>query len=77
MKQVTQVGVDVDSEALVCAMQCAGQRMPVAAYFAHSRRPCGAAREREPQRRQKSLGGKPASTGWVLLARAQEYQPAA
>jgi hypothetical protein len=25
MKQVSQVGVDVDSEKLVCAMQCAGR----------------------------------------------------
>ena len=32
MKQVTQVGVDVDSEALVCAMQRAGQRQPLARF---------------------------------------------
>ena len=30
MKQANQVGVDVDSEKLVCAMQRAGQRMPLA-----------------------------------------------
>jgi transposase len=32
MKQVNQVGVDVDSEKLVCAMQQAGQRMPLATF---------------------------------------------
>jgi hypothetical protein len=32
MKQVNQVGVDVDSEKLVCAMQCAGHRMPLATF---------------------------------------------
>jgi len=32
MKQVTQVGVDVDSEELVCAMQRAGQRQPLARF---------------------------------------------
>ena len=32
MKQVSQVGVDVDSEKLVCAMQQAGQRMPLATF---------------------------------------------
>jgi transposase len=32
MKQVNDVGVDVDSKGLVCAMQCAGQRVPVAAF---------------------------------------------
>src|ERR1700680_3180774 len=32
MKQVNQVGVDVDSEALVCAMQRAGQRLPLARF---------------------------------------------
>ena len=32
MNQVNQVGVDVDSEALVCAMQCAGQRRPLATF---------------------------------------------
>ena len=32
MKQVTQVGVDVDSEALVCAMQRAEQRLPLARF---------------------------------------------
>ena len=32
MKQVTQVGVDVDSEELVCAMQRAGQRQPLASF---------------------------------------------
>lgn len=32
MKQVSQVGVDVDSEKLVCAMQCAGHRMPLATF---------------------------------------------
>jgi transposase len=32
MKQVTQVGVDVDSEALVCAMQRAEQRLPLATF---------------------------------------------
>jgi transposase len=32
MKQVTQVGVDVDSEKLVCAMQRAGQRQPLATF---------------------------------------------
>ena len=32
MKQVNEVGVDVDSKGLVCAMQCAGQRVPVAAF---------------------------------------------
>ncbi len=32
MKQVTQVGVDVDSEELVCAMQRAGQRQPLATF---------------------------------------------
>ena len=30
MKQVNQVGVDVDSQELVCAMQRGGQRMPLA-----------------------------------------------
>jgi len=30
MKQVNQIGVDVGSEELVCAMQCAGQRSPLA-----------------------------------------------
>jgi hypothetical protein len=29
MKQVNQVGVDVDSQQLVCAMQRAGQRLPL------------------------------------------------
>ena len=32
MKQVSQVGVDVDSEKLVCAMQCAEHRMPLATF---------------------------------------------
>jgi transposase len=32
MKQVNQIGVDVDSEELVCAMQCAGQRLPLARF---------------------------------------------
>lgn len=32
MKQVCQVGVDVDSEKLVCAMQHAGHRMPLATF---------------------------------------------
>jgi transposase len=32
MKQVTQVGVDVDSEALVCAVQRAEQRLPLATF---------------------------------------------
>ncbi len=32
MKQVTQVGVDVDSEELVCAMQRAEQRQPLATF---------------------------------------------
>ena len=32
MKQVNQVGVDVDSEKLVCATQRAGQRMPLATF---------------------------------------------
>jgi transposase len=32
MKQVTQVGVDVDSEEVVCAMQRAGQRQPLARF---------------------------------------------
>jgi len=32
MKQVNEVGVDVDSEALVCAMKRAGQRMPLATF---------------------------------------------
>jgi len=32
MKQVNQVGVDVDSEELVCAMQRAGQLMPLATF---------------------------------------------
>jgi len=32
MKQVSQVGVDVDSEELVCAMQRAGQRLPLAIF---------------------------------------------
>jgi transposase len=32
MKQVSQVGVDVDSEKLVCAMRYAGQRMPLATF---------------------------------------------
>jgi transposase len=32
MKQVNQVGVDVDSEALVCAMQRAEQRLPLARF---------------------------------------------
>lgn len=32
MKQVNDVGVDVDSQALVCAMQRAGQRLPVASF---------------------------------------------
>lgn len=32
MKQVNQVGVDVDAEKLVCAMQRAGQRMPLATF---------------------------------------------
>ena len=32
MKQVSQVGIDVDSEELVCAMQRAGQRLPVARF---------------------------------------------
>lgn len=32
MKQVSQVGVDVDSEKLVCAMRQAGQRMPLATF---------------------------------------------
>ena len=32
MKQVNQVGVDVDSEKLVCAMQRARQRLPLATF---------------------------------------------
>jgi transposase len=32
MKQVTQVGVDVDSEKLVCAMHRAAQRQPLATF---------------------------------------------
>jgi transposase len=32
MKQVNQIGVDVDSEELVCAMQRAGQRLPLASF---------------------------------------------
>lgn len=32
MKQVNQVGVDVDSQELVCAMQCAEQRAPIATF---------------------------------------------
>ena len=32
MKQVNQIGVDVDSEELVCAMQRAGQRLPLARF---------------------------------------------
>jgi transposase len=32
MKQVNQIGVDVDSEELVCAMQHAGQRVPLARF---------------------------------------------
>ena len=32
MKQVNQVGVDVDAEKLVCAMQRAGQRMPLVTF---------------------------------------------
>src|SRR5439155_21628823 len=32
MKQVNEVGVDVDSEALVCAMKRAGQRMSLATF---------------------------------------------
>ena len=32
MKQVNQIGVDVDSEELVCAMQCAQQRLPLARF---------------------------------------------
>ena len=32
MKQVTQIGVDVDSEELVCAMLRAEQRMPLATF---------------------------------------------
>jgi hypothetical protein len=31
MKQVNDVGVDVDSKELVCAMHCAEQRVPLAA----------------------------------------------
>jgi transposase len=32
MKQVSQVGVDVDSEELVCAMKRVGQRLPLARF---------------------------------------------
>jgi len=32
MKQVNQIGVDVDSEALVCAMQRGEQRLPLASF---------------------------------------------
>jgi hypothetical protein len=32
MKQVSQIGVDVDSEELVCALQRAGQRLPLASF---------------------------------------------
>jgi transposase len=32
MKQVSQVGVDVDSEELVCAMKRAGERLPLARF---------------------------------------------
>jgi transposase len=32
MNQVNQIGVDVDSEELVCMMQRAGQRMPLATF---------------------------------------------
>jgi transposase len=32
MKQVTQIGVDVDSEELVCVMQRAEERMPLATF---------------------------------------------
>src|ERR1700757_2994656 len=32
MKQVNQIGVDVDSQALVCMMQRVGQRLPLASF---------------------------------------------
>ena len=32
MKQVSQIGVDVDSEALVCVMQVAAERLPLATF---------------------------------------------
>lgn len=32
MKQVNQIGVDVDSQELVCAMQCGEQRAPIATF---------------------------------------------
>jgi len=32
MKQVNQIGVDVDSQELVCAMQCGAQRVPIAMF---------------------------------------------
>ena len=32
MKQVNQIGVDVDSQELICALQRAGQRMPPATF---------------------------------------------
>lgn len=32
MKQVNLIGVDVDSEELVCAMQRAGERLPLARF---------------------------------------------
>ena len=32
MKQVNQIGVDVDSEKLVCAMQRAEERLPLATF---------------------------------------------
>ena len=32
MKQVNQIGVDVDSQELVCAMQCGEQRVPIAMF---------------------------------------------
>ena len=32
MNQVNDVGVDVDSKELVCALQCAGQRVPLTVF---------------------------------------------
>ena len=37
MKQVNQVGVDVDSEALVCMMKRAGQPQPLARFAQNTR----------------------------------------
>ena len=56
MRQVSQVGVDVDSQELVCAMQRAGQRLPLASF-------ANTAAGHKKFIRWATKGGRPARVG--------------